>query len=347
MTIQIIRPADRAAWLAARSQDVTASVAAALVGGVHPFTTAYQIWASKTGRLTDQVETAAMRRGTEFEPVAAELFRVTRPEWTVEYPLNNAYFRDAEARLGATPDAFFTDPARVGTGVAQLKTTSERTFREVWIDPETDEINLPLYIAIQTIVEAELTGASFACVPVVVVPFELDDLVEGLRTSGAYDIQRTLRNVAFAWLQMGKLQVHVIDVPLHAGVKRRLRAAVREFWRVADSGAEPDPDWLRDGAAVMDVWRDSTPDRRDLTGDPEIDGVVTRYRDARATERAAKEVADHLRPRIIHALGSAEEGFTAGWTIRAPTTVRTGEFGQPVKSRTLRIKERGNPDARF
>jgi predicted phage-related endonuclease len=42
MTIQIIRPADRQAWLAARSKDVTASVAAAVLGA-HPYTTPYAL----------------------------------------------------------------------------------------------------------------------------------------------------------------------------------------------------------------------------------------------------------------------------------------------------------------
>lgn len=315
MVVEIIRPADRAAWLAARRQDVTASVAGCLLG-VHPYTTGYSLWAIKIGRIDeDDQDNKILRRGRLLEPVAIEMLREDRPDWTITYHRDNAYYRDPEARMGATPDAFATRPDIFGNGVVQVKTVSEHVFREQWLDPETGDIVLPLWIAVQAIQEAELTGSVWACVALMVIGRGLD--------------------------------LHVVDVPLHAGVKRRLRSAVREFWRMVDSGQEPPIDWCRDGAAVLDVWRDSMPDRRDLTADENLDQTIAFYLDAKATVSSAQKRVDELRPRIIHALGPAEEGFTTNWTIRAATTVRTGEFGQPVKSRTLRIKTRENLHANF
>ena len=63
--IDIIRPADREAWLKARRSDVTASVAGALLGA-HPYASAYSIWAEKTGRIEQADETSAMKRGTHL-----------------------------------------------------------------------------------------------------------------------------------------------------------------------------------------------------------------------------------------------------------------------------------------
>ncbi|HMM73246.1 MAG TPA: YqaJ viral recombinase family protein, partial [Rhodocyclaceae bacterium] len=246
-TIEIVHPEDRDAWLAVRRKDVTASVAGCLLG-VHPYTTAYQLWADKTGRIEPQAETSAMRRGTEFEPVAIELLRYARQAWNVEYPLGNSYFRDPQARLGATPDAFVTRPDRAGRGICQAKTVSRRAFLENWLDPDTGDVVLPLWIAVQAIVEADLTESSHACVLAIETPFELDDLVEGLLAAERIvDVRRTLHDIAFAWLAQGKLGVHVIDVPVHPGVRARVREKVAEFWSVVDAGEHPLVDWDRDG----------------------------------------------------------------------------------------------------
>jgi hypothetical protein len=315
MTIEIIRPADREAWLAARRQDVTASVAGCLLG-VHPYQTAYGLWAEKTGRIvSDDADNKVLRRGRLLEPVAIEMLREDRPDWKITYHRDNAYYRDSAARMGATPDAFAERPDIFGTGIVQVKTVSEAIFRDQWLDPDTGEVVLPLWIAVQAIQEAELTGCTWACVVLMVIGRGLD--------------------------------LHIVDVPLHAGVKRRLRAAVREFWRMADAGEEPSIDWLRDGATVLDVYRESLPDRRDLSGAPGIDALIGCYVDAREVAAKAKRTADELRPQIIHVLGNAEIGETARWEVAARTSRREGHFVPPSTTRVLKIKRLENIDDRF
>lgn len=313
MKVQIIYPADRAAWLAARKQDVTASVAGALLGGIHPFTTAYGLWAEKSGRVeTDDDDNPVLRRGRLLEPVVIEMLREDRPDWTVEYRRDNAYFRHAEDRIGATPDAFATRPDIFGQGIVQVKTVAEDKFRCEWLDPETGDVVLPLWIAVQAIVEASLTGSAWACVALMVIGRGID--------------------------------LKIVDIPLDQAprIMNRLRREVREFWRRVDTGEEPPIDWNRDGAIVAEVYRDSLPERRDLTNDIALDQMIGRYVDASEAHAAAGKLKDDLRPRILHALGSAETAFTTNWTVTARTQVReaTGPFGQPVKSRVLRVKPR-------
>lgn len=315
MPIEIIRPADRRAWLDARRHDVTASQAACLLG-VHPYTTAYGLWAEKSGRVaSDDADNPVLRRGRLLEPVVIEMLREDRPDWTVEYRRDNAYFRNPQDRIGATPDAFATRPDIFGQGVVQVKTIADDKFRREWIDAETGEVVLPLWIAVQAIVEATLTGATWACVAVMVIGRGID--------------------------------LQIIDVPLNTRVMERLRREVREFWRMVDEGIEPEIDWNRDGAAVAEVYRDSMPDRKDLTALVEIDTAAGRFVDAREAHNVSGKAIDALRPRILHALGSAEAGFTLNWNIIARTSVRVGSNGQPVKSRSLRIIPKENPHARF
>lgn len=315
MSIQIILPANRAAWLDARKQDVTASVAGALLG-VHPYQTPYGLWAEKSGRVaSDDADNPVLRRGRLLEPVVIEMLREDRPDWTVEYRRDNAYYRHVEDRIGATPDAFATRPDIYGRGIVQVKTVADDKFRREWVDADTGEVVLPLWIAVQAIVEATLTESTWACVAVMVIGRGID--------------------------------LQIVDVPLNTRVMNRLRREVREFWRMVEEGREPPIDWNRDGAAVAEVYRDSMPDRKDLT---EIDGfdlIVGHYADAKVSANASKAVVDQLRPQILHTLGAAEAGFTTNWNITARTSVRVGPNGQPVKSRSLRITPKENPDARF
>lgn len=315
MTVQIILPADRAAWLDARKQDVTASVAGALLG-IHPYQTPYGLWAEKSGRVvSDDADNPVLRRGRLLEPVVIEMLREDRPDWSVEYRRDNAYYRHVEDRIGATPDAFATRPDIYGRGIVQVKTVADDKFRREWIDADTGEVVLPLWIAVQAIVEATLTDATWACVAVMVIGRGID--------------------------------LQIVDVPLNTRVMHRLRREVAEFWRMVDAGEEPPIDWNRDGAAVAEVYRDSMPDRKDLTSVAGLDEISGRFVDAREAHNVSGKAIDMLRPRILHALGSAEAGFTTNWNITARTSVRTGPIGQPVKSRSLRITPKENPDARF
>ncbi|ODT12039.1 MAG: hypothetical protein ABS35_41015 [Kaistia sp. SCN 65-12] len=315
MTVQIIRPADRTTWLAARQQDVTASVAGALLG-VHPYQTPYGLWAEKSGRVaSDDADNPVLRRGRLLEPVVIEMLREDRPDWQIEYHRDNAYYRHVEDRIGATPDAFALRPDIFGTGIVQVKTVADDKFRREWIDADTGEIVLPLWIAVQAIVEATMTGATWACVAAMVFGRGID--------------------------------LQIIDVPLNERVMRRLRREVREFWRMVEAGEEPPIDWNRDGASIAEVYRDSMPDRKDLTAVPHLNGIVCSFWDARQDHSAAAKIMETTRPRILHALGAAECGFTQDYNITARTSVRTGPNGQPVKSRSLKITPKENPDARF
>lgn len=296
MSIEIIYPADKGAWLAARNLDVTASVAAALLGdGVHPYVSCYQLWAEKSGRAsrpeTDE-QNEAMERGELLEPVVVEMVRRRFPDWTVTYRNDRAYYRDAAIRIGATPDAFVEIPGVVGTGNLQIKTAWERSFREQWFDPDTQEVTPPLWICTQAIVEAKLTGCTFTKVALLLITWQ------------------------------GTLKLYVLDVPLHDRLWTRLKASVGEFWKLVESGEEPDPDWSRDVAAVIDVHRETLPFRKDLTGDHEIDLECDVFLTEGQAARAAHERRDRARAGILQRLGTAEAAFTSRWNISASVNQR-------------------------
>jgi len=289
---------DRAAWLLLRQKDITASVAGALLG-VHEYQTPYGLWALKTGQIQeDAEETPAMRRGRLLEPVALALLGEERPEWKV-IP-NKTYFRDPVHHLGATPDAFATCPER-GMGIVQVKTVEAGIFRRKWVDSETGEVELPLWIAVQAIIEAHLTGAKWACVAAMVVSHGLD--------------------------------LQVVDVPIHPGIVERIRTAIHEFWNLVESGQAPDPDYSRDGALLARLMVQDNGGEIDLSADNMLPIILEERERLKAEIKANGERCDEIDAEVRAKVGEAQVGRMPGWKITLKTQ-HTKAY--TVKERTTR-----------
>lgn len=300
---------NREQWMALRERDVTASVAGAVLG-IHPYQTPYGLWALKSGKVeADTEETGAMLRGTMLEPVAIEMLRRSKPGWIVDYPLGH-YWRHDAVRIGATPDALAVDPERKGFGVVQVKTAEPMIFSRSWRDPDTREIEVPLWIAVQALIEAKLTGASWAAVAVMRVGHGVD-----------FD---------------------VIDIPIHEGVWARLVDEVRGFWKRVETGNAPDIDFARDGALIAGFYPDDDGSTVDLSGDNRIVAILDERAVLKVTEAAGKDAEKKRRDldaEILAKLGSATSGRLAdGRIVSAKTVRRSGYSVQPSSYRPVKIK---------
>jgi predicted phage-related endonuclease len=307
MTVRVLKPADKLEWHSARRQFVTASVAGCLLN-CHPYQTAYGLWAEKTDRIQrDDEENAAMRRGRLLEPAAAQMLREERPEWVIDYRNDQAFYCDDAIRIGATPDAFAMRPDILGDGIVQFKTSSEEAFRTAWLDEDGD-VQIPLWIAVQAIVEAHMTGAKWAAVAVMVV---------------------------------GRgIKMEVVDIPLHEGIWSKLITAVAEFWRVTDSGEHPPIDWDRDGSTIIDVNRMSAAKTIDLCGDDHIDAYAAKYTDASVAHRETEKLKNLCKAQILYAMHDAEIAETKRFQIRAPTLI--SESGKAYRKISIKLKDQSN-----
>ena len=303
-TIEVIAISSREQWLSLRKQDITASVAGALLG-VHEYTTPYALWASKTGHIEEEVdETPAMRRGRRLEPIALEELSDLRPTWAVK--ASRFYYRDPAARLGATPGAFASCPER-GLGIVHVKTVERMIFRKKWRDAETGEIELPLWIAVQAIVEAHLTGAKWACVVATIVGHGID--------------------------------LEIIEVPIHAGVIERVRTAVRDFWEMVARGETPAPDYGRDGAIIERLFRTDDGGTLDLTTDNALPALLAERERLSDEKSAAERRLKEIKAEILAKIGSATFAEVAGGRlITAKTVHRKGYVVNASSYRDVRIK---------
>lgn len=291
-------------WLALRRQDVTASVAGALLG-VDPYKSHYRLWMEKSGRHSEDVdETAAMLRGKMLEAPALSMLAIDRPKWKVWQP--NVYLRDTTARIGATPDAYAVDPARAGFGVVQVKSVHPRNFKTGWIN-EDGEAEPPLHVAVQTIQEAHLAGASWAAALALVIDNGID--------------------------------VHVVPVEIHDGVIARLRDETSQFWKAIENGIEPDPDYARDGSLIAGMYADDNGREIDLSGDNMLPAILAERAEIKARMSAGKARLDAIEAEVVHKIGDHERAFVPGWNIRRPIVDRRGFYVEPTSYRKLSIRE--------
>jgi predicted phage-related endonuclease len=303
--IERIAITDRASWLDLRKKDVTASVAGALLG-VHPYASAYGLWALKSGRLDEDVEeTPPMRRGRLLEPIAVQLLREERPDWTIigDHPVG-FYYRDPVARIGATPDVLVKDE-RGRPGVVQIKTVEPGVFRREWRD-EDGLATPPLWIVVQAIIEAHLTGAEWATVAAMVVSFGVE--------------------------------LHVVPVPIHAGIIDRIKEEVGTFWTRVESGTAPDPDYGRDGKLIAKLYPQDDGTEIDLSTDNRMPILLSDREEIKARMKADKASCEQVEAEIKSKLGSAtygrlNDGRVVSWKLQN----RSGYSVAPTSFRMLRV----------
>ncbi len=294
---------DRASWLAHRHKDVTASVAGALLG-VHEYTTAFELWAIKSGRLAAETdETPAMRRGRLLEPVAVQMIREDYPDWTVEQP--GVYLTDPDIRLGATPDLYVECPKR-GPGVVQIKTTADMIYRMKWRDPDTYEVVPPLWIAVQALVEAHLSGRNWAAVALMVVGLGLD--------------------------------LHVIDVPMNRKLITKLREETVRFWELVASGEEPAPDYGRDRWVIDRLFANDDGSELDLSRDNLFRTLLTSRAAYKNTIKEAQDALEPVEAEIRHRMGNASVAHIGGGDVVTLRTVKRRSYTVAESSyRALRV----------
>jgi len=304
MTIERFAIENRDQWLALRSQDVTASIAGALLG-VHPYSTAYGLYLLKKGLIAeDPEETGPMRRGRLLEPVAVQMLREDRPDWTIhDYPIGY-YYRDPDSRIGATPDVLATDE-HGKLGIVQIKSVEPSIFRRDW-KQEDGSIEPPLWIVIQGIIEAYLTGAEWAAVAPMVIGFGVE--------------------------------MPIIPIPIHAGILERMKFEVAAFWQRIKEGKNYDPDYGKDGALIAKLYPQDNGCEIDLSSDNRVVELVDALEKARKAKKLVKDDEDLIKSEIADKMGEASFArLSDGRRISHKTQLRCGYWVNDTSFRVLRV----------
>ena len=307
MSITSTSISDDAQWHDLRKQVIGASEAAALVGE-HPYLSYWGLWARKRGMLPPPDDNGAMERGRRLEPVAVAMIRDRYPEFDIIVPAPvlippRMHYADAEFGIGATPDMVVEDKQR-GQGVIQIKSVAPGEFRKTWRG-ESDAVQVPVWIAIQALMEAHLTGSQWAAVAPLVVDYGIE--------------------------------CPLIEVPLHAGILETIKAEALQFWRRVLQGREPDPDYRRDGALIRAVLGADDGSEIDLSGDDDLPALVDLREVLMARIRQDEKDKKAIDARIEHRMGNAAVARFKGGLITFKTVNRAAHEVKASTYRQLRV----------
>jgi hypothetical protein len=286
---------NRDEWLGWRAEHMTSSVGACLFGAdVHPYTTAYQQWALKSGLLKPKpIDQKLARRGHYIEKIAPEIVMEEHPDWHVVS--NPYYYFDAEERIGTTPDLWARRPD-LGAGVIDVKSVGPTTFRK-WRDEDTGDRELPVWMAIQVNIQAAMVG----------------NLLGGPLTWGA---------VAAITIGDAGLDVEIIDVPILPDLMETFRGLAKDFWRRV-SAREPYPiDWGKDAATLLDMYRDEDGSTIDLNGDATFGRLLfqrEKYKRIEENGTEAEEARKLIDAQIINRMGNSKAARYQSILVKAPT----------------------------
>ena len=284
MTIEILEPRSRAAWLELRKETIGASEIAALFG-VHPWVSALDLWARKIGRVTEfEDETPPMRRGRMLEAVAIDFLREEQPEWVIKAnPIpGGSFYRDLDAGLSATPDALVRIPGREGIGICQIKSVEPGVFRRQW-KAEDGLVEPPLHVALQAAQEAHLAGAAYALAAPIIVSYGIE--------------------------------MPIIEIPLPLGLFDQIRTKAAEFMQMVAANEMPPIDYAKDGELLASLLGIEEGRTVDLSGQNRLPELLETDERLRKEMAEAKDKREAIKTELVAALGGAEVGVLADWTI--------------------------------
>ena len=289
--------ADEAAWLRARTQDITSTEAAALFNAGAYTKTEYELFLLKTGQIQpgDFQANARMKWGNRLEApialgIAEDLGLIVEPM--------KCYMRIAELRMGSSfdfkvvglTDGFDGNEAarnmfrRHGPGILEVKNIDGLQFRRSWIE-EGDEIEAPPHIEFQVQWQLEVADVGWSLIA---------PLVGG---------------------NTPKPIIRARDTEL--GAIMRKKAA--DFWARVATGQAPAPDFMKDADVIAQQYVENDGSHIDLSDNFHVVALCQRYKAAAAEERAAGERKKAAKAELLTIIEHAKSATTNGFKISAGT----------------------------
>lgn len=307
---------NRATWLEARREDVTASEAAALYGR-HKYLTRLELaYAKIYGERQDRKMESARRRGHILEPACAAAIEHDHGivPWKVGHYLRGRSASDHRIRVGATLDydvrmdggdlCDALDKANVPHSWGELyglpvqlaiecKSVDRDIFESEWSDGP------PIYHVYQALVQAMLGDYDGAIIAALIVNY-------------AHDLR-------------------LYTVPRDHALETKILADIADFWGDLDTGVMP-PAEPRDNATIAGRTRPDNSAVVDLRGDPTWPLMLEERERLKAKVSGLEYDIDAIEVALKERMGDNTTALIDGWAVTWKADKR--------KVRSLRIERR-------
>jgi putative phage-type endonuclease len=286
--MNLLRPKDRAEWLALRKKYVSSTESAALFG-LSPWMTAFELGVTKQKGSDEDFSNERMKWGQRLQRSIAD--GIAEDYGLRIDDLEMQYATDDESRMGASFDYRIThavsgensnpltDMVRtLGPGLLEIKNVDSLEYKNKWQDDEA-----PDHIEIQLQHQLEVIGLKWGAIAALV----------------------------------GGNRVGLIIRERDAKVGAVIRAKVRSFWADFDKGNLPDPMMPEDAAVIVALYQYADPGKVYADANPELDTLVREYKQAGAAETAAKDQKDVAKAKILTIIKDAEKALVGNFTVSA------------------------------
>lgn len=286
-----------AEWHAARQRGIGASEAAAACG-LSAYQTPLELWGRKVGRLDGPELSAAMVRGTRFEPIILQY--ASEAVGLALKPGPQTLYRHAEHEwLLATPDGEFDDG---GQTILECKSSVAPRVIEGLGEEGSDEV--PVEYLMQCQQQLAVTGAQ-TCVLCVVIPDR--------------------------W-KFFDFRIHRVE--RHEGLIASIVQTEADLWQHVINETEPAPDFgHRSCLQLMQRLYAAPGDETEIIDlDDEHVGEWSEYERLGKEMNALKERRDVCKAKVLHAIGDAAGGVLGdGRMVRRKLTQRAGYTVEPTE----------------
>lgn len=281
-------------WLKMREADITSTESAALFKA-SPYTTEYQLYHAKRGTLdTDFEANERMKWGNRLEAAIAE--GVAEDFGLIVEPMK-IYMRCSLNRIGSSfdyqivgitdtydgEDETYRDLFRqLGPGLLEIKNVDGFIFRKSWTE-EDDEVEAPPHIEFQVQHQMLVSGLQWSM---------LAPLVNGNTPKPTYRVKSD---------------------KVHDAILKKVQA----FWTRVDTGDEPEPDYVKDGRAIGQLYLEDDDTEEDMSDNEELKRLCEEEIDAAQRKKAAEEEQKAKKAEILRLIGPHRKVVVGGINVNA------------------------------
>ena len=246
--------------------------------GLDPYSTPYELWLEKTGRQQPEDISGkwAIVKGNALEVELRRRFRALHPEYQVIDGTDISLVSDAHPVMHASLDGFIYDEASDSWGILEIKTANANRGRTDWHNDE-GELIAPDYYMAQVTHYMAVTGFRWG----------------------------------YFYADIGEAEPVEVRFERDEDDVSAVIHAAEDFWGFVTRDEMP----ALTGADVAKAYPEPAEGIEDMSGDDDLQQLMTSYRDAKADEKALKQRIEELQDCILVYVGD-HEGVRCG-TLQA------------------------------
>lgn len=276
---EVIQPADEAAWLKLRTQDITSTDAAALFG-ISPYLTPFELWHRKKQGTVVQLEAnERMQWGTRLQDAIAA--GICQDQGWKEYRRKDEYVRWPAARLGSSFDFEVIHGGEMP--LLEVKNVDSLAYKDGWLI-DGDTVEAPPHIELQ--VQHQLAVSD--------------------------------RQLAYIGALIGGNRVILIRRERDEAIINALIKKSQDFWKSIDENKPPEPDFERDAAFISKLYRYADPRKvLNADGDDSLASLAFEYKRVGNEIKELQSEKDGYKAQMLTMIGDAAKVIAPGFSISA------------------------------